>query len=74
MKIIAYIFFIILLLILVVWFLLPFITRYVLKLFARRMQDYMEDQEDHREEGKQGTIISNKTNTGAQQTDFEELN
>ncbi len=71
MKILAYIFLIGILLLVAVWFLLPFILRFSLNRFMQKMrEEQMQEQEDN----QQDTIISNKKDTQAEQTDFEELN
>ena len=71
MKIIAYIFFISLLLLVGVWLLLPYILRFFLRRFEKHMNEYMNEQGNQEQ---QQTIISKKSNSQAEQTDFEELN
>jgi uncharacterized membrane protein len=71
MKILGYIFLIAILLLIAVWFLLPFILRFSLNRFVKKMRDL---EEEDQQNSQQDTIISSKKNTQAEQTDFEELN
>ena len=74
MKAIIYILLFILFLIIFIWIILPIVIAFLITLFVRKIDKNYYKQEDYPHKDDNQTIISEKTYTSAENTDYEELN